>query len=464
MSLSKNSTSSSWAKTFALEEEVLSKKIRPHISQNKIFERTNFKEDGFAKREKAQKSTKPSFSLDQKGEMRVALFTALINSVDLKAIAQLEPKEARDELWDVLSQFLRSSKVSLSLAEFKDLLEEICNHVLGYGPLEPLLARTDITHIIVNGPYSTFVEVDGKIEKTSVSFKNTNHLLNICRRIMKQVGLGYAVSHPLSDLRMSDGSRVNVVLPPLSVEGPALTIHRAAQLRLGFDQLIKIGALSQEARSLLETLRCAHTNILIAGGRSSGKTTLVNCLVEGINKEDRVIVCGDAVGFNPRRPHIQYFEARPQNFNGEGQITMRDLVKNSLRLRPQHVVVDELRGPEAFDLLQAFVEGQEGTIATVLAYSPLEALERIEDMILTSGCGLARKDIREQVCRLFPIIVQTSQLSDGSRKVTEIRQVVGVENNAIEFKKLFSFASNGDFSIQSGPSCSEERLSSADMG
>lgn len=437
--MSRNIASSLSAKPIPFRPEDISIENRTTVNPTQVFDLAALQVKNIFPSRQTSIRQKSNFAYDSKTEIRSKLFTNLVNTIDLREIAQLEPEEAREELQDALSQFLISRKISLSLAEIEDVLEDICNHVLGYGPLEPLLARKDISHIIVNSPSSTFIEVDGKIQKTSVYFKNTKHVLNICRRILKQIGLSASLSRPLSDVRMSDGSRVNIVLPPLSMEGPALTIHRAGKLRFGFDQLIKIGALTEQARGLLETLRCARNNILILGGRSSGKTTLVNCLVEGIKQEDRVIICGDAVGFNQRRSHIMHFEARPQNFNGEGQITMQDLVKTSVRLRPQNIVIDELRGPEAFNLLQAFIEGQDGTIATVFAHSPLEGLSRVEDMIFTSGCGLQRKDVRDQVCRLFPIIVQTALLADGSRKVTEITQVLGAENNKIVLKRLFTF-------------------------
>ncbi|MFM7083797.1 MAG: CpaF family protein, partial [Hyphomicrobium sp.] len=394
---------------------------------------------------KTQETWRP---LEKKEEIKAFLFSAVLNTLNITALAQLEPEEAREDLRDMLSQVILSSKLSLSLAEIEDLLEEVCHHVLGYGPLEPLLQREDVSHIIVNGPNSIFVEVDGKIQKTSVFFKNTDHILNVCRRLLKNMGLKAPLARPLSDLRTYDGSRVSIVLPPLSVEGPSLTIHRASKLRFGFDQLVKIGSLPVEVKGLLETLRCARTNILIAGGRSSGKTTLVNSLIEGVKQDERVIICGDAVGIDRRRSNVLHLETRPQNFHGEGQITMQDLVQSSVLQRAQYLVVDELRGPEVFDLLQAYIEGQEGAIATVFAHSPLEALTRLEDMILTSGCGLERADVRKEVCRLFPIIVQTALLADGSRKVTEIREVVGVDKTKVVLKNLFTFetgeASSGD--------------------
>ena len=280
----------------------------------------------------------------------------------------------------------------MSIAEQEELLEDICNDVLGYGPLEPLLARDDIADIMVNGAHTTYIEVAGKVQKTPMRFADNAQLMNICQRIVSQVGRRVDESSPICDARLPDGSRVNVIAPPLAIDGPALTIRKFKKDRLKLEQLLKYKSISAEAKTLLEIIGRVRCNVLISGGTGSGKTTLLNCLTGSIDHDERVITCEDSAELQLQQPHVVRLETRPPNLEGEGEITMRDLVRNCLRMRPERIIVGEVRGPEAFDLLQAMNTGHDGSMGTLHANSPREAISRLESMIMMGGFAAADQD------------------------------------------------------------------------
>ena len=283
--------------------------------------------------------------------MKTTVFNALIDTIDLTQLAKLDVASAREEIRDIVSEIIQIKNVVMSIAEQEELLEDICNDVLGYGPLEPLLARDDIADIMVNGASTTFIEVAGKVHKTGVRFADNLQLMNICQRIVSQVGRRVDESSPICDARLPDGSRVNVIAPPLAIDGPVLTIRKFKRDRLDLEQLAKFGTISHDGKTILDVIGRVRCNVLISGGTGSGKTTLLNCLTGSIEDDERIITCEDSAELQLQQPHVVRLETRPPNLEGEGEIKMRDLVKNCLRMRPERIIVGEVRGPEAFDLL-----------------------------------------------------------------------------------------------------------------
>jgi pilus assembly protein CpaF len=377
-------------------------------------------------------------------DVKTTVFNALIDTIDLTQLAKLEAAAAREEIRDIVSEIIQIKNVVMSIAEQEELLEDICNDVLGYGPLEPLLARDDIADIMVNGAHTTYIEVAGKVQKTPMRFADNAQLMNICQRIVSQVGRRVDESSPICDARLPDGSRVNVIAPPLAIDGPALTIRKFKKDRLRLEQLLKYKSISAEAKTLLEIIGRVRCNVLISGGTGSGKTTLLNCLTGSIDHDERVITCEDSAELQLQQPHVVRLETRPPNLEGEGEITMRDLVRNCLRMRPERIIVGEVRGPEAFDLLQAMNTGHDGSMGTLHANSPREAISRLESMIMMGGFQLPPKTIREMITGSIDVIIQASRLRDGSRKVTHITDVVGMEGDVVTLQNLIVFEITGE--------------------
>ena len=377
-------------------------------------------------------------------DIKSTIFNALIDAIDLTQLGQLDRDAARDEIRDIVNEIITLKDVVMSIAEQEELLEDICNDVLGYGPLEPLLARDDIADIMVNGANTTFIEVGGKMQKTGVRFRDNAQLLNICQRIVSQIGRRVDEASPICDARLPDGSRVNVIVPPLSIDGPALTIRKFKKDRLKLPDLVKFGSITPEGASILEIIGRVRCNVLISGGTGSGKTTLLNCLTGYIDAHERVITCEDAAELQLQQPHVVRLETRPPNLEGEGEITMRDLVKNCLRMRPERIIVGEVRGPEAFDLLQAMNTGHDGSMGTLHANTPREALSRLESMITMGGFALPSKTIKEMVCGSIDVIVQAARLRDGSRRITHITEVIGMEGDVIITQDLFVYEIVGE--------------------
>jgi pilus assembly protein CpaF len=359
------------------------------------------------------------------------IFGALIEAIDLAQLAKLDTESAREEIRDIINEIIALKNLVLSIAEQEDLLTDICNDILGYGPLEPLLARDDIADIMVNGPSRTFIEVSGKIQLTPIRFRDAQQLMNICQRIVSQVGRRVDEASPICDARLPDGSRVNVIAPPLAIDGAALTIRKFKKDKLTLDQLVKFGSISPEGAQILKIIGRVRCNVVVSGGTGSGKTTLLNCLTRYIDEDERVITCEDAAELQLQQPHVVRLETRPPNLEGQGAISMRDLVKNCLRMRPERIIVGEVRGPEAFDLLQAMNTGHDGSMGTLHANSPREALSRIESMITMGGFSLPSRTIREMIVSSVDVIVQAARLRDGSRRITHVTEVLGMEGDVI---------------------------------
>jgi pilus assembly protein CpaF len=372
------------------------------------------------------------------------VFSALIDTIDLSQLAKLDPDSAREEIRDIVNDIIAIKNFAMSIAEQEELLEDICNDVLGYGPLEPLLARDDIADIMVNGSKNVYIEVNGKVEQTGIRFRDNQQLLNICQRIVSQVGRRVDESSPICDARLPDGSRVNVIAPPLAIDGAALTIRKFKKDKLTLDQLMKFGAISPAGAEVLKIIGRVRCNIIISGGTGSGKTTLLNCLTNYVDREERVITCEDSAELQLQQPHVVRLETRPPNLEGEGEVTMRDLVKNCLRMRPERIIVGEVRGPEVFDLLQAMNTGHDGSMGTIHSNSPRECLNRIESMIAMGGYTLPQKTVREIVVGSVDVIIQAARLRDGSRRITHITEVIGMEGDVIITQDLVLYNIKGE--------------------
>ena len=377
-------------------------------------------------------------------EVKATIFSALLEAIDLAQLARLDADSAREEIRDIVNEIVAIKNIVMSISEQEELLDDICNDVLGYGPLEPLLARDDIADVMVNGSGTVYIEVAGKIQKTSTRFRDNQQLLNICQRIVSQIGRRVDEASPICDARLPDGSRVNVIVPPLAIDGPALTIRKFKRDKLTLEQLVKYGSISPEGAEILKIIGRCRVNTLVSGGTGSGKTTLLNCLTRYIDDDERVITCEDAAELQLQQPHVVRLETRPPNLEGEGQVTMRDLIRNCLRMRPERIIVGEVRGSEAFDLLQAMNTGHDGSMGTLHANNPREALARLESMITMGGFTLPSRTIREMVCASVDVIIQAARLRDGSRRITHITEVVGLEGDVIITQDLFVYDMIGE--------------------
>ena len=372
-------------------------------------------------------------------ETKILIFNDLIDAVELSQLTGMETEEVRDEISDVVSEIIVMRQLILSASEQKQVIESICDDVLGLGPLEPLMNQDDISDIMVNHSGKIYIERNGKIELTEITFRDNAQLMNVCQRIVTAVGRRVDEASPICDARLMDGSRVNVIARPLAIDGAALTIRKFQKQKLTLDDLVSFGSVSKQCAQLLEVIGACRLNILVSGGTGSGKTTLLNCLTNYISGGERVITCEDAAELQLKNPHVVRLETRPANIEGSGEITMRDLVKNCLRMRPDRIIVGEVRGSEAFDLLQAMNTGHDGSMGTVHANNPRESISRIENMIAMSGFNLPSRILREQISSAVNIIVQASRLRDGSRKITHVTEVIGMEGDVITLQDLFTF-------------------------
>lgn len=372
-------------------------------------------------------------------EIKVAVFNSLIEAIDLGQLSNLSPAAVREEISDVINEIISMRDFLVNNQEQKQIVDDICNDILGLGPLEPLLARDDIADIMVNGYERVYIETNGRVQLTPIKFRDNAQLMNVCQRIVSAVGRRVDEASPICDARLADGSRVNVIVPPLALDGPTLTIRKFRKDKLTFTELIQFGSISPPGAALLEVASAARCNILISGGTGSGKTTLLNCLTNYIDPAERVVTCEDAAELQLKNPHVVRLETRPPNLEGIGQVTMRDLVRNCLRMRPERIIVGEVRGPEAFDLLQAMNTGHDGSMGTVHANNPREAISRIENMVAMGGFTLPAKATREQIAAAVTLIVQAARLRDGSRKITQVAELVGMEGDVVTLQDLLVF-------------------------
>ncbi|MBE2996503.1 CpaF family protein [Candidatus Liberibacter asiaticus] len=372
-------------------------------------------------------------------EVKSTIFTTLIEMIDITQLSQYDSQSARDEIATLMNEIVSVKKITMSLDEQLDLFEDLCNDILGYGPLQPLIARDDIADIMVNGSNKVFIEVNGKTVETGINFRDNEQLLSVCQRIVNQVGRRVDESSPICDARLLDGSRVNVIIPPLALDGPTLTIRKFKKDKLTLDHLVSFGAVTAEGARLLQIIGRIRCNVLISGGTGSGKTTLLNCLTRYIDKDERIVTCEDTAELQLQQPHVVRLETRPPNIEGEGEITMRDLVKNCLRMRPERIILGEVRGPEVLDLLQAMNTGHDGSMGTIHANNARESFGRMEAMIAMGGFTLPSQMVREIITSSLDVIVQTQRLRDGSRRITNICEIVGMEGNVIITQDLLKY-------------------------
>jgi pilus assembly protein CpaF len=377
-------------------------------------------------------------------EVKVNVFNDLMATVDLGEFAKLDHKSVREAISEIVGEIINMRNLMLSSAEQQIVITEICNDVLGLGPLEPLIARDDIADIMVNGCDKVYIEANGRIELTDIKFRDNQQLMNICQRIVQAVGRRVDEASPICDARLQDGSRVNVIVPPLSIDGPTLTIRKFKRDRLTLDKLVKFNSISPAGARLLEIIGHCRINTVVSGGTGSGKTTLLNCLTNYIDRGERVVTCEDAAELQLQQPHVVRLETRPPNLEGVGQVTMRDLVRNCLRMRPERIIVGEVRGPEAFDLLQAMNTGHDGSMGTIHANNPRECISRMENMIAMGGFSLPAKTVREQIAGAVQVIIQAARLRDGSRKITHVTEIVGMEGEVVTLQDLFLYEIQGE--------------------
>jgi pilus assembly protein CpaF len=363
-----------------------------------------------------------------------------------KLIADLDPTmdvthtaEVRRTIEEMYDNILSEEHIVLSRAERQRLFEQICAEILGYGPLEPFLADAAVTEIMVNGAKDIYVESEGVIERTNATFESNEHLMRIIERIVAPLGRRIDESTPYVDARLPDGSRVNAVIPPISLIGPVLTIRKFFKIPLTVEKLIELGTVSPQAVELLKACVMSRLSVLISGGTGTGKTTFLNVLSGYIPNSERILTIENAAELQLRQEHVVTLESRPPNIEGRGEINIRDLVINSLRMRPDRIIVGECRGPEAFDMLQAMNTGHEGSMTTVHANSAREAMSRLENMILMAGMELPHRAIREQIASALDVVVHLERMRDGSRKVVAITEVQGMEGDVITMSDVFKF-------------------------
>jgi len=376
-------------------------------------------------------------------EMKSRLHRTLINRMDLTKLQTLTPEQVHAEVSRLAEAVLAQEAMPLSAAERERLVNDVQHELFGLGPLEPLLKDPTISDILVNSHDTIYVERRGKIEATNVRFKDDEHLMRVIERIVSSVGRRIDESSPMVDARLQDGSRVNAIIPPLSIDGPVLSIRRFGSDPLKMSSLIEYKALTKDIADMLQMVVNARLNVLISGGTGAGKTTLLNALSAFIPENERIVTIEDSAELQLQQPHVVRLETRPPNIEGKGEVTQRDLVRNALRMRPDRIVIGEVRGGEAIDMLQAMNTGHDGSLTTVHANTPRDALSRLETMIQMTGMRLSDRAMRQQVASALNLVVQVARLSDGSRRVTSISEITGMEGETITMQEIFQYERTG---------------------
>jgi pilus assembly protein CpaF len=376
-------------------------------------------------------------------EMKARLHRAIINRMDLSKLNLLTPQQTHTEVARIAKELLVSEETPLSALERDAMVEEIRHELFGLGPLEPLLADTSISDILVNSPHRIFIERGGRLERAGVAFNDNDHVMRVIERIVSSVGRRIDESSPMVDARLPDGSRVNAVIPPIALDGPMLSIRRFGKTPLTMDALLEKNALTAEMAAMFAMCVKAKLNILISGGTGAGKTTLLNALSAYIPEYERIITIEDSAELMLQQPHVARMETRPRNIEGRGEITQRDLVKNALRMRPDRIVIGEVRGGEAIDMLQAMNTGHDGSLTTIHANTPRDALLRVETMIQMAGLRLSERAMRQQIASAIDLIVQVTRLSDGTRRITSICEMMGMERTQILLQEVFGYERKG---------------------
>ena len=371
------------------------------------------------------------------------IHSKLVEKLDLTRLNEIEGDSLRREIRVVVEHLCDTENPLLNRAERERLVEEVLDEAFGFGPLELLLKEEGVADIMINGPKSVFLEKNGRIIKSDVQFRDNDHLLQILDRIVSRVGRRIDETSPMVDARLPDGSRLNAIIPPLALDGPSLTIRRFGSNPLTLEDLLKFGTFTPEMVMFLEGAMKARLNLIISGGTGSGKTTLLNTLSSFISNDNRIITIEDAAEIQLQQEHVLRLETRPPNIEGKGKVTATDLVKNALRMRPDRIIIGECRGGEALDMLQAMNTGHDGSMTTVHANNPRDAISRIETLVNMSGCDLPLSAVRKQVASAVHLIIQVNRLQGGPRKVTYITEVVGMEGDTIVMQDIFKFQQDG---------------------
>jgi len=376
-------------------------------------------------------------------EMKARLHRNIINRMDLAKLGQLNPDQIHAEVARLVKDILVTEEAPLSAVERERLIDELHHELFGLGPLEPLLADHSISDILVNSPSNIYIERRGKLERTDVAFKDNEHLMRVIERIVSSVGRRIDESSPMVDARLKDGSRVNAIIPPLSLDGPVLSIRRFGAEPLRMPKLIEYQMLTREMCDMFEMCVKARLNVLISGGTGAGKTTVLNALSAFIPFGERVVTIEDSAELQMQQPHCVRLETRPPNIEGRGEVSQRDLVKNALRMRPDRIVIGEVRSGEAVDMLQAMNTGHDGSLTTIHANTPRDALARLETMIQMTGMRLSDRAMRQQIASAINLVLQVARLSDGSRRITSISEITGMEGETITMQEVFQFERRG---------------------
>jgi pilus assembly protein CpaF len=369
---------------------------------------------------------------------------ALLDRIDASAAAKLPREELQRQIAELIGEIVAEEKLSLTSREQQALTTTLVDDMVGLGPLEPLLADETINDILVNGSQQVYIERKGKLELTDVRFRDNPHVMNVAQRIVTRVGRRVDETCPIADARLPDGSRVNVIAPPLAIDGCSISIRKFSKKSITLDVMTRQGNISENLGRVLKIGSACRLNIVISGGTGSGKTTMLNAMSQLIDTAERVVTIEDAAELQLQQPHVVRLETRPPNLEGTGEITMRDLVKNALRMRPDRIICGEVRGPEALDMLQAMNTGHDGSMCTLHANNPREALTRMENMIGMASVNLPSKAVRTQIVGAVNLIVQVSRMRDGVRRVTHVTEVIGMEGEVITTQDLFSFDFQGE--------------------
>ncbi len=380
---------------------------------------------------------------EQEIEYKDVLHKKLLDVLDLPLIASIDPKEARKQISKICESVLNDQSFPVNYNTRQLLIEKVNDEILGLGPLEPLLKEPTVSDILVNGPKKIFVERFGRLEAVNIKFNNNAHLLKIIDRIVVNVGRRIDESSPLVDARLPDGSRVNAIIPPLALDGAALSIRRFSVDKLNLDDLVSKRSISEQMAEVFEAIVKIRKNILISGGTGSGKTTMLNAMSNYIPENERIVTIEDSAELQLQQEHIVRLETRPANIEGKGTITQRDLLKNALRMRPDRIVVGEVRGEEAFDMLQAMNTGHDGSLTTIHANTPRDSLARVENMVSMAGYDLPARTIRNQIASAIDVVLQLERQQDGNRRVTSMTEISGMEGEVITMSEIFKFVRTG---------------------
>ncbi|MCP1441007.1 pilus assembly protein CpaF [Pseudomonas sp. GGS8] len=376
-------------------------------------------------------------------EWREKIYQQLLKVMDLSLLDSLEQAEAGRQIRDICQRLLDEHSAPVSTTSRQLIIKQITDEVLGLGPLEPLLADHSVSDILVNGYASVYVERFGKLQRTDVRFRDDQHLLNIIDRIVSSLGRRIDESSPLVDARLKDGSRVNAIIPPLAIDGPSMSIRRFAVDLLNTDSLIQVGTLTPAIALLLKAIVRGRLNVLISGGTGSGKTTMLNVLSSFIPHNERIVTIEDSAELQLQQPHVVRLETRPSNIEGRGEVSQRELVRNSLRMRPDRIVIGEVRGAEALDMLTAMNTGHDGSLTTIHANTARDALGRIENMVSMTGATFPIKAMRQQIASAIDVVIQLERQEDGKRRLVSVQEINGMEGEVITMTEIFSFARQG---------------------